>query len=340
MTYTGYIRRELEQEKRNQKIVEAFPVLSTNRLNYKLEIPTELEFYYPKSESLLHFQNERLSSQVYWTLELGYRAYDEKDIKRRKGEDFLFGFPTKEVLLMNMNFLSRKYSINNSNEYRERQKEAMRILLQKENSYEEAFFHMLRYFTDENYEVDGQRFSFYQLYAATMKWHNENTWPYDHTFRGRKVHQLSTFDYITEEDRIKISRNISIHCHKQLVGFICEVATEKYLRKITGGKVRKSTENQDKYQNIDFIVGNAKVSVKSGKSLGYKVSTYSTHGKHEYTVGFSDIILESEKSSSVGFPKDKSCDVKIKELVFSNFLAFDRNNNQITKKQFLEEIGG
>lgn len=327
-----------------QGIVEAFPVMATNRIQYKLEIPTELEFN-PMigSNFLVNIQNNpmALTPQEYYFLDLGFRAYDEKDLKRDfRHKSSVFGMPANEALLMNCQFLSKKYeAVNAKEEYKKTYIEAIRKLVKEDCTYEQAHMHMLSWFLSENYKVEDCYFSFYQLYAATMKWHSRKTWPHDHFIKGRPVYQMSEYKFFTEGEIQAISRNISIHAHKQLVGFINETATKQYLQKITGQKVHKSSYHQDRYQNIDFILADKGISVKSGKSLGYKCASYYTHGKHDFTVGFKDIKLNSENNGEIGFPSDNSCDVRIKDLEFSNFIIKDTGDNIITEMEFLQELG-
>lgn len=313
----------------NNKTVSLFPVYGVNKNLYELKVPYEMQRVIKKRDRdfLQRVQNSyRGFTKDEWSaFMLGLRAYDAKDLKKMAREnDYHMGFPLKELGYMNTQ-LFEKYSPNRKNKryYNLISRHvAEQLVNNNEFSYWDAHAKMCAYFFKPLYEVNDKQFSFYQLYATTMKWHDEHTQTYKPV--------LDSCEEITQEDQAIIEKNIFIHAQKQTIGYACEWASKLFIEELSGKKADFADDDSDQNKNIDIFLGDLSFSVKSGMSLSSKqVKSYYSKGEQDFTIGF-----ESVKISDNSFPGVKidleNKKVYIKELVFSDFVVMDSNNSHIT----------
>lgn len=311
------------------KTVSLFPVYGVNRELYELKVPYEMKRVVKKRDKdfLQRVQNNfrGFSNQEWKAFHLGLRAYDAKDLKKKaRSQDHHMGFSLKELGYMNTQ-LFEKYSPNRKNKryYNMiRSWVAEQLVNNDDFSYWDAHAKMCTYFFKPLYEVNNKQFSFYQLYATTMKWHDHFTQEY------RPV--LDDCEEITEEDQRIIEKNIFIHAQKHIIGYACEWASKLFIEEIAGKQAEFADDDSDQNKNIDIFLGNLSFSVKSGMSIASKqVKSYYFKGEQDFTIGFESVKISDNPYPGVKVDL-KNEKVYIKELVFSDFVVMDSNNSHIT----------
>lgn len=313
----------------NVKTVSLFPVYGVNKALYELKVPYELKRVVKKRDRdfLQRVQNNfrGFTTQEWSAFMLGLRAYDAKCLKKMaRSEEYHMGFPLKELGYMNTQ-LFEKYSPNRKNKKyynKVRTWVAEQMVNNDQFSYWDGHAKMCAYFFKPLYEVNGKQFSFYQLYATTMKWHDAFTQTYKPV--------LDQCEEITYEDQQIIEKNIFVHAQKHTIGYACEWASKLFIEEIAGKDAEFADAESDQNRNIDFFLGSLGFSVKSGMSLASKqVKSFYSKGEQDYTVGFSSV-----KISDSAYPGVKidviNKKVQIKELIFSDFVIMDADNDIIS----------
>lgn len=323
----------------NSKTVSLFPVYGVNKELYELKVPYEMKRVVKKRDRdfLQRVQNSfrGFTTKEWSAFMLGLRAYDAKCLKKMAREqEYHMGFPLKELSYMNTQ-LFEKYSPDRRNKryYNSvRTLAAEKLVNDNEFSYWDAHSMMCTYFFKPLYEVNSKKFSFYQLYATTMKWHDEHTQTY------RPV--LDDCEEITEEDQRVIEKNIFIHAQKHTIGYACEWASKLFIEEIAGKKAVFADAESDQNRNIDFFLDSLGFSVKSGMSLSSKqVKSYYSRGEQDFTIGFSNVKISNDSYPGVKIDV-KNRKVQIKELIFSDFVIMDANNNHVSLEDLQFIING
>lgn len=317
----------------NVKTISLFPVYGANQSLYELKVPYEMQRIVKKRDKsfLTRVQNQyRGSTKEEWSaFMLGLRAYDAKDLKKlSRQQDYHMGFSLKELCYMNTQ-LFEKYSPEKKNKkyYRWISSHVAEKMVEDDTfSFWDAHARMCSYFYKPLYEVSGVRFNFYQLYATTMKWHDLNTQVY--------ASVLDTCEEITENDQEIIEKNIMLHAQKQTIGYACEWASKLFIEEIAEKQAEFADAESDQNRNIDLFMGSLGFSVKSGMSLASKqVKAYYYKGEQDFTIGFQNVKISDKNYPGVKVDIQNK-KVQIKELIFSDFVIMDADNNKIT----LEEL--